>query len=57
MKKKKLQNSENHKKDAPAAAGIKHSEIKIYNKIEDNYHLNNKKALYVNMKNYYEAIG
>ena len=28
----------------------------MYNKIEDNYHLNNKKALYLNMKNYYEAI-
>jgi tubulin monoglycylase TTLL3/8 len=29
----------------------------LYNKIEDNFHLNNKKALYINMKNYYEAIG
>lgn len=29
----------------------------MYNKIEDNFHLNNKKALYINMKNYYEAIG
>lgn len=31
--------------------------IKLANKIEDNYHLCNKKALFVNMKNYYEAIG
>jgi predicted GNAT superfamily acetyltransferase len=29
---------------------------KLYNKIEDNFHLNNKKALYLNMKNYYEAL-
>lgn len=31
--------------------------VKIYNKIEDNYHLSNKKALFINMKNYYEAVG
>jgi hypothetical protein len=29
---------------------------KQYNKIEDNFHVNNKKALYLNMKNYYEAL-
>ena len=29
---------------------------KLYNKVEDNFHLNNKKALFLNMKNYYEAI-
>jgi len=29
---------------------------KLYNKIEDNYHLANKKALFVNMKTYYEAM-
>ena len=29
---------------------------KLYNKIEDNFHVNNKKALYLNMKNYYEAL-
>lgn len=32
-------------------------ETKLYNKIEDNFHLNNKKALFLNMRNYYEAIG
>lgn len=32
------------------------AETKLYNKIEDNFHLNNKKALYLNMKNYYEAM-
>lgn len=31
--------------------------VKIYNKLEDNYHLSNKKALFVNMKFYYEAMG
>ena len=30
--------------------------MKLYNKIEDNFHVNNKKALYLNMKNYYEAL-
>ena len=35
----------------------KFTEFKMYNKIEDNFHLNNKKALYINMKNYYEAMG
>jgi hypothetical protein len=31
--------------------------LRIYNKLEDNYHLANKKALFINMRNYYEAIG
>jgi tubulin--tyrosine ligase len=31
--------------------------IKIYNRIEGNYHLSNKKAMFYNMKSYYEAIG
>jgi hypothetical protein len=30
---------------------------RLYNKIEDNFHLSNKKALWINMKHYYEAIG
>jgi hypothetical protein len=30
---------------------------RIYNKLEDNYHLANKKALFMNMKNYYDAVG
>ena len=58
---------EEGKKD-PAAAGaagngnprVKHPDnypLKLANKIEDNYHLCNKKALFVNMKNYYEAVG
>ena len=29
----------------------------MYNKIEDNYHLSNKKALFLNMKYFYEAVG
>jgi hypothetical protein len=29
---------------------------KLYNKLEDNYHLSNKKALFINMKNYYESL-
>ena len=31
--------------------------MKMYNKLEDNFHLSNKKALFINMKNYYEAVG
>lgn len=31
--------------------------MKIYNKLEDNFHLSNKKALFLNMRNYYEAVG
>jgi len=29
----------------------------MYNKLEDNFHLSNKKALFLNMKIYYEAMG
>ena len=32
-------------------------EIKIHNKIEHNYHLSNKKALYYNLVRYYKALG
>ena len=38
-------------------ASSKYLDYKLYNKIEDNFHMNNKKALYLNMKNYYEAMG
>jgi len=34
----------------------KFTEQRLYNKIEDNFHVNNKKALFINMKNYYEAM-
>jgi hypothetical protein len=30
--------------------------IRMYNKLEDNFHLSNKKALLLNMKTYYEAL-
>jgi hypothetical protein len=29
----------------------------IYSKLEDNYHLANKKALFLNISSYYRAIG
>lgn len=32
------------------------NEFKIYNKLENNFHLSNKCALFYNMKRYYEAI-
>ena len=31
--------------------------MKLYNKMEDNFHLSNKKAMFLNMRNYYEAMG
>jgi tubulin---tyrosine ligase len=33
------------------------SEIKMHNKIEHNFHLANKKALFFNLKHYYNAVG
>jgi hypothetical protein len=35
----------------------KESIFRLYSKLEEHFHLSNKKALYYNMKNYYEAIG
>ena len=29
----------------------------MYNRLEDNYHLANKKALFMNVANYYKALG
>jgi hypothetical protein len=37
-------------KDAPHVS-------QLYNKLDDNYHLANKKALFMNLKHYYEALG
>ena len=54
-KKKKAQNLTNEK-GMPLRAESRYVEQKLYNKIEDNFHMNNKKALYLNMKNYYEAL-
>lgn len=31
--------------------------MRIYGKLENNFHLANKKALFINMKMYYETIG
>ena len=39
--------------DGPTAKML---ENKLYNKIEDNFHLANKKALFLNMRNYYESL-
>ena len=33
------------------------STIKMHNHLESNYHLHNKKALYYNLKKYYESEG
>ena len=38
------------------AAQMKQLDVKMYNKVEDNFHLANKKALLLNMRNYYEAL-
>ena len=29
----------------------------IYNRLDDNYHLSNKKALFLNISTYYQAMG
>lgn len=29
----------------------------MYNRLEDNFHLANKKALFMNVSNYYKALG
>ena len=54
-KKKKAQQLTNEK-GQPVRSESRYVEQKLYNKIEDNFHMNNKKALYLNMKNYYEAL-
>ena len=33
------------------------SAVKIYNRLEDNFHISNKKAMFINLRNYYEALG
>lgn len=33
------------------------STVKMHNHLESNYHLHNKKALYYNLKKYYESEG
>ena len=43
--------------DVKPAAKLEMYPYRLYNKIEDNYHLANKKALWINMRHYYEAIG
>ena len=30
--------------------------LRIYNRLEDNFHLSNKKALFFNMTQYYNAL-
>lgn len=32
-------------------------DTKLYNKVEDNFHMSNKKALLLNMRNYYDSLG
>jgi len=39
------------------SAQAKQLESKLYNKIEDNFHLANKKALFLNMRNFYDSLG
>jgi tubulin--tyrosine ligase len=42
------------KDDPSAELGI--APVRLYNKLEDSYHLHNKKALLYNMKTYYELL-
>ena len=36
---------------------LPHDSKKLYNRLEDNHHLSNKKSLFLNMKLYYESLG
>lgn len=47
----KKADQEEEKEENPTSHGILH-----YSKMENNYHLSNKKAIYYNMKVYYEAL-
>lgn len=41
----------------PVHGSIGDSRLRIYNRLEDNYHLSNKKALFFNMTQYYKLVG
>ena len=55
--KKKVQSSDKVPKLTQQESAARSLENKLYNKVEDNFHMANKKALLLNMKNYYDAIG
>jgi hypothetical protein len=38
-------------------ASWKDEKFRIYSKLEDNFHLSNKKALFFNMTQYYKLLG
>lgn len=42
---------------AAQAAPFQQLSVKLYNKLEDNFHLSNKKAMFLNLRLYYEALG
>ena len=58
-KKKKLPSSDKGAKieRASVVVTVDKLDTKLYNKIEDNFHMANKKALLLNMTNYFESIG
>ena len=57
-KKKKDKNAEKDK-DAPSQAQIDKIVVplRLYNKLEQNKQLTNKKGVFVNMRKYYESLG
>lgn len=56
MKKKKAHNAEMAKAYLEGTP-INPNKVQTYNRVEDNFHISNKKALFINMKLYYESIG
>lgn len=40
----------------PNLVAVNASNISVYNRLQGNYHLSNKKALFLNMKAYYQSI-
>ena len=58
--KKKLQSSAQSleaAEDKREEAKANQLSVKLYNKLEDNFHLSNKKAMFLNLRLYYEALG
>lgn len=56
-KKRKLPSSDKQAPKTVIVEKVDKLDTKLYNKIEDNFHMANKKALLLNMRNYYDALG
>ena len=59
MKAKDLKEQKGYEKEGPILnpSNLQNLPTLIYNRLEDNYHLSNKKALFRNISNYYNSQG